>query len=364
MRLPPWLGTGVLGVLLAFGFAPIAAQQAPSAKPATPLEPIAAILEAFRTHSIVALSEGEHGNEQGYAFRLALAGDPRFAATVNDIVVECGNPRYQGLLDRFVSGGDVTDTELRQIWLQGIEPGVNCDRPIYEGFVRGVRAVNVSLPPSRRLRVLIGEPAVNWATVHRPEDLLPFLEARDARSPVEVIRREVLAKGRRALLVYGSTHFQRKNIGRNYEPENTIVSLLENGTAPTKVFSIWASEADVDIHALQADTASWRVPSLAMLRGTALGDADFTFFYPFVRTRVSVRDGQRTPVPRDQWRTLRMAEQFDAILYLGAPSALTIARLPRSLCADSQYMAMRLGRLALFGMQERIDGLKKYCSGP
>lgn len=48
-------------------------------KPATPLEPISAIIDAFRTHDIVALGEGQH-NEQGYAFRLALIRDPNAAS--------------------------------------------------------------------------------------------------------------------------------------------------------------------------------------------------------------------------------------------------------------------------------------------
>jgi hypothetical protein len=39
---------------------------------AVPLEAISGILDAFRTHSVVALGEGRHNNEQGYAFRLAL----------------------------------------------------------------------------------------------------------------------------------------------------------------------------------------------------------------------------------------------------------------------------------------------------
>jgi len=64
-------------------------------KPATPLDPIAAIVDAFRTHDIVALGEGRHNNEQGYQFRLALIRDPRFAATVNDIVVESGSSTHQ-----------------------------------------------------------------------------------------------------------------------------------------------------------------------------------------------------------------------------------------------------------------------------
>src|SRR5262245_26565194 len=46
---------------------------------AVPLEPIDAILEAFRTHQVVALSEGAHGNVPGHLLRLALLRDPRFA---------------------------------------------------------------------------------------------------------------------------------------------------------------------------------------------------------------------------------------------------------------------------------------------
>ena len=68
---------------------PGAAQQSPTAKPAVPREPIAAILDAFRTHQVVALGEGTEGNIQGHAFRLSLIRDPKFAARVNDIVVEC-----------------------------------------------------------------------------------------------------------------------------------------------------------------------------------------------------------------------------------------------------------------------------------
>src|SRR6266850_6986735 len=52
-------------------------------RPAVPIEPIAAILDAFRSHQVVALGEVDHGNEQGHAFRLSLIRDPGFANTVN-----------------------------------------------------------------------------------------------------------------------------------------------------------------------------------------------------------------------------------------------------------------------------------------
>jgi hypothetical protein len=39
-------------------------------------EAVAAIVNAFRTHALVALAEGNHNNEQGHAFRLSLIRDP------------------------------------------------------------------------------------------------------------------------------------------------------------------------------------------------------------------------------------------------------------------------------------------------
>jgi hypothetical protein len=81
-----------------------ARQSATPATSAVPIDPVSGIVEIFTTHEVVALSEGNHGNEQGHAFRLALIRDPRFAAAVNDIVVEFGNAHYQAVIDRFVQG--------------------------------------------------------------------------------------------------------------------------------------------------------------------------------------------------------------------------------------------------------------------
>jgi hypothetical protein len=89
----------------------LAVQAAP---PAKPVEPVTGILEAFRTHSIVALAEGDHGNEQAHAFRLSLIRDSRFPTLVNDVVVEFGSARYQEVMDRFVRGDAVPGETLRQ----------------------------------------------------------------------------------------------------------------------------------------------------------------------------------------------------------------------------------------------------------
>ena len=336
---------------------PQAAAQPP---PAVPVEAIGGILDAFRSNGIVALTDA-HGNEQAHRFLLSLVRDPRFAATVNDIVVEFGSARYQDVIDRFVRGEDVPYDTLRRVWQDTTQPSAAADLPIHEEFFRAVRAVNASLPRELQLRALLGDPPIDWDKIRGREDHFKWIEMRDAY-PAALIQLEVIAKRRRALLVYGLGHFQRRNVHANFEMDDwraqTIVSLLER-SGPVKVFTIWGSG---ELSAIQPDVASWRVPSLAPIRGTALGAADAARYFGW-GNRFAFRDGKPVPIPNDQWRSLPAEQQFDALLYLGPASAMTESRWSPALCSDAAYMEMRLKRIAVAGIpQAEADRLKTYCS--
>lgn len=270
--------------------------QPPSGKTAVPVDPIKLIVEAFRTHRVVALGNVEfRGNEQSHAFQLALIRDPRFAQTVNDIVVEFGSRQYQEMMDRFIRGEDVPAAMLRQAWQNTTQFEFEWDLPIYEDFFRAVRAINQSLPRERQLRVLLGDPAVDWATIHKIEDLNRVIGNRDA-SAVDVIRREVLERNRRALVIYGGYHLRRQS-------KDGIVTRLEKDVP---VFTV-LPEVRRDLSAVYGDIASWKVPSAVLVTG----------------------------------------EPYDALLYLGPPSTMTMSRPAPELCADPAYLSMRLGRLSL-----------------
>jgi hypothetical protein len=118
---------------------------------------------------------------------------------------------------------------------------------------------------------------------------------------------------------------------------------------------------NASLEKLQADVASWGKPSIANIRGTLLGAADFTFYYPFDVQRMVVIDGKPVPIARDQWRSLRMEDQADAVLYPGAASGIRISRLSPELCVDSAYMEMRLRRIGLAGLTGEAERLKQYC---
>ena len=355
-----------VGRLLACALSTIAVlghpKQGATPTPATPLEPVGAIVDAFRTHPIVMLGH-PHGNEQKHAFQLSLIRDSRFAAVVTDIVEECGNTKYQDVMDRFVRGEEVPYSELRQAWENTISGNTNCDLPMYEEFFRAVREVNLSLPPARKIRVLLGDVPIDWANVRTFGDIEKWEEERSPHT-TGVIQREVLAKGRRALVLYGEMHAQRKDERFNYASADRIVARLERDGV-TKVFNIWPAigVGKPDLNTLQADVTGWKIPSLAITRGSVFGTADFLAYYT-PDFRVSIKDGQPTPLPRGAWAPMRMEDQFNAVLYLGPASAMTFQRLSRERCAEASYMAMRTQRMALLpGGQGQIDRLKKYCAG-
>lgn len=334
------------------------AQQA-APKPAVPVEPIQAIVDAFSRHELVALGDA-HGNEQSQAFLKALVRDARFATVVNDIVIEFGNARYQNLVDRFVNGADVPRDSLRQVWRNTT---IANEIPVDEEFFRTVRAVNAALPPARRLRVLLGDPPIDWTNVRTRADHYRWLAMRDSY-PAALIQLEVLAKQRRALVVYGQLHFQRLNVMSNLDMYDwrmqTIVSLLERAS-PVTVFTVW--NADDALATVQPDIASWRSPSLATIRGTTIGAADATVFVP-VPARFTFRGDSSIQVPRDQWRSLRAEDQLDAVLYLGPRSTMRQVPLSNDFCADQRYITERLRRITLTGIPPaEAERVKQLCAG-
>jgi hypothetical protein len=190
-----------------------------------------------------------------------------------------------------------------------------------------VREVNASLPLDRQLRVLLGDPPIEWSAVRTREDVGRWLALRG--HVVEVIKREVLSRNRRALVVYGDGHFRRYSKWRGLDgpAHPTLLNRIEG--AGTKAFAIWTNTT-VELERMQKDIAAWPIPSLTIIRGTRLGALDFKHFA-----------GMETDPPT------RMEEQYDAVLYLGPVSSITFAELPAALCTDAEYTKMRLARMAL-----------------
>jgi hypothetical protein len=150
-------------------------------------------------------------------------------------------------MDRFVRGENIPAGVLARAWRDTTQPTDIWDLPIYEEMVRAVRDTNASLPRERQLRVLLGDPPVEWENVRTLDDLNKWAGQRDSHA-AEVVRREVIAKKRRALLVYGDEHFAKKSrapASGDEWPANLVGQLEKSGT---RVFVIHPSRRRICAH--------------------------------------------------------------------------------------------------------------------
>jgi hypothetical protein len=274
-------------------------------RPADPAEPrprpaVRAVLEAFDRHPLVGIGEAHMLREQ-HDFLLELIRHPDFPRKARTIVVEFASARHQGTLDRFVAGEDLPAQQVRAIWRDTTQMIV-WDAPVYGRFFAAVREVNRGLPPSRRLRVLAGDPPIDWDAV-RGRDDLPDRKAHYA----EVVLAEVLGKGRKALLIAGTAHLDRL-----YAPHNEAgrIERAHPGSLYTVLPHVETFPAGSN---LEARLAGWPRPSLAEVRGTWLG-------------AVEVLDGKT------------LEQGWDAFLYLGPARELTMSHPPAELYRDEGYL--------------------------
>ena len=332
----PSCGLVAFSLLSATALVVHAAQQG-SGRAAVPAEPIAAILDAFRTHQVVALTDGasSHGDEQNHAFRLSLIRDPRFAAVVNDVVVEFGSGTYQDLIDRFERGEDVPYATLRQVWQNTAQPQWTWDSPIYEEFFRAVRDVNASLPRERQLRVVLGGAPFDWNNVQAARERLRTFDYPLYQR--DLLQQQILSRHRRALVVFGSGHLHRKMRGTACQIRDESPDWL--GRTASGVFTIRQVSHDTLV-SWQPDANAWLTPGLALIRGTTLGAVED----PSTVCGV-VRDGKVDPVATKAAGIIHLEDQYDAVLYLGPHES--VSQVAPELCADREYMTMRLGRLAV-----------------
>jgi len=229
-------------------------QQAPGEpKPADAIEEI---VKAFDRVPIVGLGE-YHGLQEEADLIARLIRHPEFSTKVNDILVEFGNALYQDVIDRYVAGNDVPMTELQQVWRNTTQL-LAWDAPIYQQFFANVRTVNQSLPAARRLRVLLGDPPVDWSKAQTRDDILSIGKQRGREFYTRIIEQEVLPKNRKVLLIYGGAHLFR-GIAKDPKLELKLAHLMfvihPGGSADQRF-------------------VSWPKSSLAYVRGTWLGQLE------------------------------------------------------------------------------------------
>jgi outer membrane protein OmpA-like peptidoglycan-associated protein len=266
--------------------------QGPEIQPA-----VAFLASAVQRHSLVAIGE-HHGSTETRDLLAALLRHPGVPGTVNDIVVEFGNARYQAAMDAYVAGERMTQEDIRGAWENTTQVTGVWLSPIYAGIVGDIRALNAALPPGQRFRLLLGDPPIDWSSVTSPadEDMNDWRDSHFAW----VVEKHVVQRNRRAILFIGGAH-----LGRRAVFPNSLIQLLD-ARYPGRTLVADVIEPDRMDATLGSRITRWPVGSAAAVRGSWLGQADAA------RTGFTLSTGT-------------LEENIDVALYLSAQPLSAVA---------------------------------------
>jgi hypothetical protein len=311
------------------------------------------VLEAFKTHRLVGVGESHDLQNHHDALEILLT-DPRLPEVVDDIVVEFGNALYQDTVDRFVTGQPVADADLRAVWRNTTQsPHQTWDAPVYEQFYRTVRAINSTLPPRKRIRVLLGDPPIDWSTMTKASDMAALHE-RDAY-PASVVQEQVLAKGHRALLCYGGGHLLHRSPVSKLPGAPSLVSIIEQRTSERTYTIIDLVPSARDPGGLATKLSRYSRGTVIPTAGTWLGSLDAGRIIRFI----TEQNGR----PFNPYCGVPLGSLLEAGLYLGQPGDLVASRPDPATYFDAMYWAELQRRSALssllLGIQTDLNSYRQ-----
>jgi hypothetical protein len=298
---------------------------------ATPENPTKVVLKAFETHDIVMLGE-IHWNKQEYEWLQSLVANPEFADRVDDIVMEFGNSLYQKSVDRYVAGEAVPIEDVQRAWRNTL--GLGDPPPTYGELYKVVRETNMRRRGKHQMRVLCGDPYINWDKVKTKDDIGPFLGHRD-QWYAQVVKGEVLAKHHRAFLIAGSGHFLRRQRPSEWARAPSYIE-PELRRAGAKTFLIVAgTNAVKGYDDLDHQFDTWPAPSIAMLNRNWVGEL----------SAMPVISGGTAEIQPP----LKLKDAADALLYLGPHDSLISVEAIREEVDGTPYGKELLRRMRILG---------------
>jgi len=158
------------------------------------------------------------------------------------------------------------------VWRNTVAQDPTLEGVGYQTFFAVVRAVNLSLAPDLRIRVLLGEPPIDWSSIHTREAWQRIYAQREEHA-AKVIVREILDRGKKALVIYGTAHFYSTALPVSWqEPATGLAEIVERShpnafyrVAPYGGYKVPGCSA-----ALEAQMKWPKRVLISPIRGTAL----------------------------------------------------------------------------------------------
>lgn len=306
-----------------------------------PRDAIADLAKIYDTHSLIFMGEW-HRNAQQHEFLRALVRDPRFLCRTDDIVIESGNARLQPIADRWSAGEPVSEAELVSMYRETIVMFA-WNAPMYRAFYETVRDVNMKRLCPHPVRLVLGDPAFDWAKIDNVEQLKAVAD-RD-QFFADVVDREVLAKKHRALLISGALHalksYPKRDPGdTDGFAEPSAAELIEK-KHPGAMFIVGLVTTPAAAETMKMPPP----PSFRVVKGSALAKLNFSIIAPAWNAKPVIVNGKHDWKLEDSNAWSTMGHVVDGVLYLGGDETRVFP--PASIYLEPVYQAELRRRAAL-----------------
>lgn len=302
------------------------------------------IIQNFQNHNIIGLGEGGHHLENSHQFFQKMFDNKKIQETIDIVIVEFASSDQQDLLDRYILGEDVTFNELRKVWRESTQCiGRFGEATIYFELLQKIRNVNFSLPENNKIRVLGGDPSIDWKAVRSLEDYNKSNSQRDI-FPAELAIKYGINRSMKVLVIYAEFHMT-KIIGKTASGHPSITTYVNDKyPGAMKVIAV----LDTQKYQLEEQTKTWPLYSIIDIDTEEIGKLPAEKYL----TELFNKSGRVILFEYHQ-----IKELFDAFLYIGSSESWKRVDFPKSVFSDNEWNELNRRRQIL-GAKPFDDNLR------
>lgn len=315
-------------------------------------DPIAYLRQAVREYPIVLLAEGGHQARQPHELLRRALADKTILNTIDVVIVEFAAARQQGVLDAYIGGADVPFDTLSRIWRDTWQSPIGpWDSPLYRELLDVIRSANRSLAPAKRVRVLAGDPPIDWDAIQTRDD---FERSRMPRDPyvATLATEQAFRLGKKVLVIFGGAHLPKVQVGPDGDLRNSITSyiLKQHPHGATAIEFLDPENLRI------ADRLDELVPQRVYRTDRHwVGGINAELLFPGVYSRVT-----DTATSEQTWQEVPLytgyvvKDLFDALIYIGPASAWDVVPAAFDEARDAAYL-VELNRRSLLRFGRPFD---------
>jgi hypothetical protein len=269
------------------------------------------------------LGEGNHQAREPHLLLRRILSDRKIQALVDVVIVEFATARFQETLDAYIRGEDVPFESLNQVWRNtSTSPVVPWESPLYLQMLEVIRAGNQDLPLEQQVRVIAGDPPIDWDRIKTREDFAASSRPRDPYVAA-VAMEQAFQFGKRVLIIFGGAHLPKAPVATG-DPRNSLTHRIVS-QHPDSVKAIeFFSPENLRVMDRIDELEMGRIYSTA---GHWLGDIEGALFFQEVYSRITdPLTGQNEWKKVPLYSEFRVRDLFDALIYLGPSRNWKIVR--------------------------------------